>query len=793
MWETLAVTGASALLAGGLAVPAARRLMLGSIDHDWLADELELDSVEPDGVTVRLKDGTLFRVFRLRGTSYDAKIGIEQTRMLESRSALLHLLGELGVAVRLFGVKRQRGHGFDAEWPSPVLEEIGRAEAGLFESAYFIEWFLVLSARAMRTLHEAQTKVAAMASEYEPHALMLAEDPETPCELTGFLNYLVSGDLRRDLPAISASISGRLPAADLSIDRASGLIETRVPVRKLHRIIAVREWPETVSGRLIGDLLALHGDIEVAQLCEPWDRTLAQGLFERKKGEALRALIGNPALAADCEAMVALLGEGHTSIFHAQFQIVIRAGDEAALDALTEAAGELLGGSRVLHGVETEGAAVCWFDRLPRRRSRKPGISNLLRPLVLRNENVAALWPFHHSATGMTEGPYGPAPVRLFRTPSGQAYALQFQVSDKPKSPGNFLVFAPTGSGKSTLMLHILGGLAKFPGVRSYIFDSKEGARFMVEVLGGVYQGYDTLALNPLDVGGDTPSARHRIHSILKAMVAGKDPGEDDDAAFAHAVDLAFTVSPPERTLNTIHPFAFEKRTALRRAFARWVEDEKGNRGLYSHVFNAPHDSLGGFLDRAHMVGINMNEALDDPVIGPPVVAHIASAIHRAADGARGFAIFIDEAAKLLQNDGFRHLAMEMFREYRKLNGAVGLAFQDPAALIGAPGAEAFIENTTTFLFLPNRQASAESLRPFKLNDEQIAFVCGEGEERRPGERRVLVIKRDAATGFDESAIIDVDLRPLGEALRFYQAGPDANRRLAALRARWGAAWPDHL
>ncbi len=236
----------------------------------------------------------------------------------------------------------------------------------------------------------------------------------------------------------------------------------------------------------------------------------------------------------------------------------------------------------------------------------------------------------------------------------------------------------------------------------------------------------------------------------------------------------------------------------MRKAFAKWVTDDKGNVGLHSHVFNAPHDSLGGFLNQSHMVGINMNEALDDPVLGPPVVAHISAAISKvAAANSNGFTIFIDEAAKLLQNQGFRNLAMEMFREYRKLNGTVGLAFQDPAALFRCGAAEAFIENTSTFLFFPNSLASAQSLEPFNLNAEQIAFITGEGDkqERRPQgrKRRVLVVKRDAATNFDESAIIDVDLRPLGEALRFYRAGTDANRDLAKLKQQWGETWLDHL
>jgi len=73
-----------------------------------------------------------------------------------------------------------------------------------------------------------------------------------------------------------------------------------------------------------------------------------------------------------------------------------------------------------------------------------------------------------------------------------------------------------------------------------------------------------------------------------------------------------------------------------------------------------------------------------------------------------------------------------------------------------------------------------------------MGFILG-GGERKEGDRRVLVVKRDAAAGLDESAIIDVDLTPLGDPLRFYRAGVDANKDLAQLKAAWGDAWPTHL
>lgn len=803
MWGEVVSTALAMAAGGALAVPAGRALLLGDVRQDWLCDELEFDCIEPDNTTVRVKDGTFFRVFHLRGTAYDAKVLKQQEVLLKSRAALIHALGDKGVICRFFGVKRTRDIGFQAAWPSLALNEIGSAERREFQSSYYINWFLMISASGMKPLVEGSAKLFAMMGEYRPQLLARPVDVEEPCPLTGFLNFLVCGDLRHDLSAVSNAISGNLPAADLKVSR-DGLLSVRTPNEKRMRIIAVRQWPEVLDGRLIGEILALKGDVEVSQVAEPINREKALLLYKRKKKEQEMALIGNPALASECEAVLQLLSEGNSTIFHAQLQIVFRADTEKELDEMLFAAGQILGRRRVIYSVETDGAGLCWFNRFYCQVGRAQAAGStintspalrLLRPLVLREENIAALWALPHAPSGNPKSPFGDKPVRFFRTPSGQAYAFQFHVSDRPQSIGNYLVFAPTGGGKSTLMMHLLGGLAKFDGITSYIFDSKEGARFMIEAMGGVYQGYDTLALNPLDVGEDSAGNRHRVYSIFKAMIAGSEPEDGDEAALAHAVEMAFKLDPPHRTLNEIYPESFARRTGLRRAFAKWVRDEKGKSGINAHVFNSPRDSLSGFLGSSFMVGINMNEALDDSSLGPPVVAHISAAISRsAAANAKGFCIFIDEAAKLLQNDGFKALAMEMYREYRKLNGVVGLAFQDPAALFRSGVAEAFLDNTATLIFLPNTLASKTSLEPFNLNDEQMLFVMGgDLAERKEGERRALVIKRDAASGMDESAILDVDLTPLGKALRFYRAGISANRELVALKQQWGLEWHLHI
>lgn len=733
-WPYFLGMAGAAITAGAVAVPAARNLFLGEVEIDWLGNELELDRIGVDGMTVHTKEGTRFRVFEIEGRSYEAKPVRLQKALLAGREAWLNRLGEMGVAVRLFGVKRRRGTVHGAEWPSPALAEIGAEEAKAFRHAYEICWFAVISARARsgsRVLAEAADHTLSALAEYRPEPVRRhdAGGPEGGCPLSGFLNLLVCGDLRRDLAEVSSNVSANLQASDLIFER-NGSAFARQLMPAHYRTICVSAWAEEVSGETAAELLALPGEIKVSQAAIPQSRDTTVALLARKKRELHFNIFGGGAAESEYAAAMELITDNKHTLFATQFTVIVRAPTAEEADELAARAG-------------------------------KPS------------------------------NPWGEGPVRLFRTGAGQSHAFQFHVYDRPQANGHYLVFAPTGAGKTTLMMHLLGGLAKFEGVRSYVFDSKEGARFTIEALGGQYQSFENLRLNPLDVGGDSPANRQRVAAVMNAMLGDAAVTEEADTAVKHALDVMFKVDVPERTFNNVFPMAFKRRGQARASFARWVKDAKGNRGQYSHVFNAGRDSLGGVLGGSYLTGINMNEILSDAALAAPAVAHIGAAVSKsAAKASKGFNIFIDEAAALLLNPGFRDLAQEMFREYRKLDGAVGMAFQDPGALLASGVAEAVIENAATLIFFPNALATEKSLEPFRLNQEQMEFIL---RGAAGGGRRVMAVKREAATGFDESVILDVDLAPLGNIARFYRSGLAAVAWMDRLKRNHGNEWPKHV
>ncbi|WP_135078544.1 VirB4 family type IV secretion system protein [Terasakiella sp. SH-1] len=353
------------------------------------------------------------------------------------------------------------------------------------------------------------------------------------------------------------------------------------------------------------------------------------------------------------------------------------------------------------------GVGICWFNRIA-------GNNRLMHPLKMFNHAIGALWPFHCTSQGMDKSPHGDLPLRLLSTPSGQTYKFQWHVKDKPQALGNYCVFAPSDSGKSTLILHLLSGAAKFPDIASFVLDSNEGAKFMVEAMGGTYMDYENIKFNPLDLAEDNLKNRNRIDFIVRSML-GDFEEEGMNAAINHLIDLAFHLDRGERTFDALYDHAFERRSKLKERFGLWVRE-----GQQSHLFNAPYDTLKNTLTGSHLIGINMNEILNDPIVGPPVVTHISEAVREVGRQKKGFNLFVDEAANLLQNDGFKKFVKEMYREYRKLDGCVGMAFQDPAGLFDSGIAPAVLTNTAMKIFFPNANADPESLRQFNFNEEQM-------------------------------------------------------------------------
>lgn len=755
------------------------------IQYDWLGDELAFDEILSDNATVKMKSGELWRAFHVTGLVYETMPITQQESYGQGRAMLINQLGKLNIDVRIFAIKRERDISYDANYPTFALNHIGDREHEIFEHAYKIAWYIVIQNKNIKPLNDASDKINSLLTDYNIHALERELDTSLPCRLTQFINHLVTGEYCEHINSLSNNISANINQSDIHFN-TSGDIYTYTNREYHQRIIAIQLWADDVSGEIIADILKLKGEIEICFIALPSNTTKELTTLKSRQTQLSNAMFRNDSLANQYEIAQSALVDDNYHLFNTQLQIMVRDNSKDKLNDLIKQICDILARKRILYAVETRGASHAYFNRIPDKTNNQ-----LLRPLALFNQNIASIMPFNHAPIGMKKSAWSDMPVRLLRTTSGLAYSFQFHVSAQPQARGHYLVFAPTGGGKSTIIMHLLSGLAKMQGVSSYIFDSQQGTRFMVEAFGGQYMNYDTLSLNPLDVDGSSPLEKQNLMMVLRAMVG--ETNDEIDQALNHLMDTAFNdIQRDMRTFNNLFNVAFANNSTAGSLFEKWVTTSKGKQGIYAHIFNAPQDGLIDTLRGSFMSAINMNEALDDPILAPAVVTHISNAISQVARaGQKGFNIFIDEGAKLIQNEAFKKQILVMYREYRKLNGVVGMAFQDPGALAQAGIDEVLIQNTSTFIFLPDATATKDIYAPFNLNDEQFNFIknassLGEG-------RRCLLVKRDASTGIDESVILDIDLSNYGDCLQYYKSGSDAIKLMTKLQNEKGASWVKYL
>ena len=763
--------GGASLLAGFVSIPALRKLAFGDVKIDWLNGELDFDCLDHDECTVRMKDGGFFRVLKLEGMAYDTKPESEQETLLAGRAMALHDLANKKVTLRLFAIKRQRNMSFEAQWPTPVLDEIGHTERQLFASTYDLDWYMVIQSINLGDLEKSARELLSTFKPYKPSLL-------SGTAVYGFINYLLCGEmLNAECFDRDRKIATALPASDLIFNYETGVLQTSTPRQQYHQIISIRGWPEVVSGLLLAELLAISADLEICHLLRPeqGNRSRTKLASKQKELGSASSMFRNSALGQETGDLLSLINEGNISVFQTQCTISIRAGSITELETIQQRIIDVLSKWRIAYSVDTGAVGLYWFNRLPFK-------DRLTRDLKLVNPSIAALWTFHNSPTGQYQSPWGDRPLRIFKTPIGQNYAFNFHAHADFGALGHYLVIAPSGAGKSTLMAHLLGGLTKFD-VPSVIFDSLEGMRFMVECMGGRYQSIHNLALNPLDCD-DSPEKRLHLAMLLRSL------GQISDEEIQLVLNNLFLLDRQDRSLNAIFETSFARDSESRQSFARWVTDRKGNHGIYAEMLNAPEDSLGNVLNQSFMTAFNMGDVLNDPALAAPIVTHITDAIRQASRDSKGFCIFIDEAAALLKNDGFKDYATIMYREYRKLGGAVGMAFQDPGALFDSGIADAVLDNTATLILFPNSQGNRAAYAPFGLNDEQMLYIL-QGSILST-DRTALIIKRDSM-GFEESTIINIDLSPFGDALRFYQSGTEPLNHLRQVQKNWGAEWREHL
>lgn len=425
-----------------------------------------------------------------------------------------------------------------------------------------------------------------------------------------------------------------------------------------------------------------------------------------------------------------------------------------------------------------------YASQLPTNWKSRPRSANL------SSRNFTGLCSMHNFSLGKRDGnPWGEA-VAILRSPASQPMYFNFHATPRDENSfgtsalGNCQIIGQSGGGKTVLALFLMMNMFKF-GTQMVFFDKDRGAEIAIRSAGGQYlslergqpTGFNPFKLDPTDENVLFWEDLIRFCTLIPQ--APHTPREE--AEIAHAVRAVALLPRQYRGFAAVlQNLPNVDANSVAERLKKWCSE-----GALGWALDCDEDLLE--FEQGRTYGFDYTELLDDPLTCPAVMMYLMYRVEKLIDGRR-FAFFMDEYWKALSVSYFEDFAKNKQKTIRKQNGFGVYMTQSPSDTLRSPIARALIEQTATFIFLPNPTADyGDYVEGFKLTEAEFSLV-----RALPEGSRTFMVKQGSTV-----SLAMLDLKNFKSELRVL-SGTTANvAKLEQLRARLGddpSAWlPEFL
>ena len=802
-WELVplaaAATAAAAVaLALGLliwlALPATRRRWHGARREPAFASHLPFERLDEDGVTVHCRNGWRMWAWRLEGLDHPGCGPEEQRRLYAYRAAGMTALAGVGVPLRWITVRRESEDEVEREGearvPSVLREIDSKWRAHATHRLYRNEHYLVAyyerakgkargkdkqegtAARARedaaRRARERIGEVLATAFEaYRPQALSADTWPQTPLRALQAVYEPVSS------PEVSPAAGDPLQpwvGHDTAAFRRDGSIRFQYGERsKDAAVLGVRALPRRWMESTTLALQQVRGEIVIGHslIPIPITRAVLQLTREaRMAGEDMGSAEGTytktlESLQGSSES------EEKTELVNYCLTVLCFGEDATEVAEVEKSVQRCLATAGAIGRREGWGVQAAYWHLLP-------GWPDPPRPWRMKSQWLAALVAPQEAPRGVRRHDWSPGPVTSLRSAQGTRFDFTFHPTGARSEAGHTVVVAATGSGKTHLTSHLAAQTLMIPEARVFLFDRNNGAEIFVRGAGGTYVGLsgdDQSSLNPFRM--ESSGENRRFLAEWMETLSGTDPGPAERQECERAVRVAMEYLPePLRSLREVRDAALHPGRPLSEGLRMWCE------GPYADVFNADEDRFAQWNER--LIGFDCTTAFDEPRLAPGLIGYL---MHRIREHSRVRSdptlVYIDECEPMLRQPKFVELFRQGLLEGRKLRQVYICCFQRLGPLQELGVADLVLNQCQTAILLRNPRADPEEYARFGLSDAEKEFVFGAA---RVDLRHAALIKRREG----ESAIVETDLRPLGDHRMLYESDRRDVLRFRALVAEQG-------
>jgi type IV secretion system protein VirB4 len=643
----------------------------------------------------------------------------------------------------------------------------------------------------------AQTLTASL-SRYEPEQLGVYREEGLCCSsLLEYLGVLVNGEWQR-MPLPRAPLNQALVTTRLLFGHEAIEYRTATGTR-VGAMLGIKEYPTPSVVGMYDALLSAPFSFVLTQSFSFLTKAAAQSLLQRQcnrmanagdfavtqaaeLGDALDALTSNEFAMGDHHFSLQVLSDIAPSPASA-----VPGGPLHALNDRLAQARALLADTGMLVAREDLALEAAFWAQLPGNFPLRP------RKAPITTRNFAAMSPFHNHPAGRAAGNHWGDALATLITTARSPFHFSLHASDPKeaaggsrKDTGHTLICGPTGSGK-TVFIGFLVAMLHRNGVTQVIFDKDHGLEILVRALGGEYlplrNGTPT-GCNPLQLPvspGNTEFLKAWLREIAWGQQAQSGIPVRAQADLDQALRGTLALEPSTRRLSRL--IEFLDPTDLEGLHARLGRWCAGTRGDYAWVFDNPADTVVSRISGSTLVGFDVTEFLENPLVRSPLTLYLFHLVRRLLDGRR-LVCWLDEFWRLLADPAFANFAKDGPKTWRKLNGVMSLATQSTSDVLDSDISRTLVEQTPTKVFFPNADASHEEYtRGFGLTEREFRLVK---DRLQPGSRQFLVKQSH------HSVVCELDLRGF-EAELAVMSGRSAQlarmRQIISARGAEPARW----
>ena len=747
-----------------------------------------------DQNTLKTKQGDFIQIFRLEGIAHETADDDEINTWHEQLNMFMRNINSPHVVLWTHVVRKESGEyvggTFRPGFAHDLNEKYRRSVSG--KRLFVNELYLTLLyrphpmalARAFQRVDEmtaqgrAQVnsmgveKINNLAKEVEKN--LARYDPERlTCyahngfmysEPLEFYQYLINGYEQR-FPLMRANVQNTLVTSRPLFGREA--MEFRAPDRSMvGAVLGLKEYPKPTVPGLFNELLRAPFEFVLTQSYVCLDKASARTALKRQRDrlestedDGLEEIEELEIALNDLQSNKFTIGEHHLAL-------LIKAENVKALGNNVAEARAALGDSGCVVAREDLALEAGFWSQLPGNFKMRP------RPSPVTSYNFVGMSAFHNYPTGRRTGNHWGDAVALLKTSSGAPYFFNYHRRDL----GITLLTGQSGTGKTATQNFLAAMAEKFDPTSIY-FDKDRGSEIFVLANGGLYfpltlstpTGFAPFALEP------TPAWVDTVRSIVMTCIRRDKPfTAREERQITDAIDGVFALSPSSRRFGQLLSFLEPpEEDNLAARLLKWCHSDHGS-GALAWVFDNPRDLLD--VHAAKMFGFDYTEFLGNPEVRTPLMMYLWSRFSSLIDGRRLY-MFIDEFWQALEDDFFVKELQNRYKTIRKQNWFLVCATQSPADALKSRISHTVIEQTATFVYLPNPQAKEKDYTEgFNVTRQEYLTIKNLSETSRK-----FLVKQG-----QNSVVCELDLQGFDDELSVL-SGTTANTLLAEdIRRRVG-------